>query len=66
MTKQRSKEEITGEYCKNTNYTRTGEGFNFVLIEGFRLLIEVLCDIRDNLKEQCSESADNHYRFEKK
>jgi len=55
MTKQRSKEEITGEYYENTHYLRTGEGFNFVLIEGFRLLIEVLCDIRDNLKEQSNE-----------
>jgi len=55
MSKQRSKDEITGEYYERTQYIRTRENLNTYIIEGFSVLIEVLCDIRDNLKKQSNK-----------
>jgi len=55
MTKQRSKEEIIGDFLQRTSCRTNTADMVWVLRWGFESFLEVLCDIRDNLKEQSNE-----------
>jgi len=54
MSKQRSKEEIQKDFWDDTDSSILEEpiGSTYVLKKGIDCIIEVLCDIRDNQKEQ--------------
>jgi len=55
MSKQRSKEEIVGDFLQRTSYRTNTADMAWILRWGFESFLEVFCDIRDNLKGQSNE-----------